>query len=1152
MNIIKVFISSVFDQSFKYGFKDERISLKERINGSGDNCFTDISLDYDEPNSDKGSFAESIEKVNNADIIVLFIGTRYGTIRKEIGKSLTHEEYLQAVTKDKNILIYEFPADTSHIEHEKSKEFLKNIYENDRQIVSSISNRLKEKFLDIIDYKKGKDIELNEESKKSYLMELSSLIYNDLQKAKESLLYLPKGVERFQEDEFKENKLKVEYVKRSVYKELYNLSDDFLSEIDIFNKIFNEDKLGILIYGEGGIGKTRLSKELALMAKNNEWQVLIINSKCDDLDTIKYKTNSNYCLFFDYIETQMFSKEEIEKHIKKHHNKNKIRVILNSRNTYVNIDDYKDDDNFINLNISSMNNEMLNEKNYINFVIEKMFEQKGIDKKNIQLGSLVEKPSFAIFMLETGGKIEDLEKINFRNYLKDFFKKSFEHKDFNKIEPIYFYILANLPLDKEIKKDYKKEIDILRKEKLVEFDKNDEMFKALFNDTIIDELLDIYLNKTEFNYEDDFEDEIKKFFNFSIERSTFKNIINTFGKISAKEIIKNRSHIFKKELKDDKYKDFISENIIVFKKSNILNELDKLIIRMLHDTISITSKDFTFALSRAVTQIIVSNNNFKEFEILFDNWIKNNNENSLKFLYQDISASFIICGIYDYYIKHKEIKNFDINFYSEKYLENFIDSINISFVFEKYLEFNKDISKISEFLIKYINLFSDKENCSYVIQKYLDGNGDIRRVEDSIIKYINLFSDKENCSYVIQKYLDGNGDIRRVEDSIIKYINLFSDKENCSYVIQKYFSRNENNISFNNIRVLYKYLDYLKFKYRNYDKLISYKETLNSLINSYNFNMNNSDIESYILVILRIQEKDKKIFSDDVENKILREIIKYKRGATLTKNYLVILDKYLSIVTESRKSIIFEIINEKIKYSILETPFLDDNDNLVELAHFVDKYSDFFQNNNNIKDEIIKRIYLFFKNKKFLEETKRDLTRSDKKKSTEKIVDFLKYDTTVNEYKNKILIEFINFLPISDIVEDKLTIYFSLFNYLVAKSPELINNNILNIRKKYLEFLELSRTFSNQKKNKGLRVIYSEKLTNEEILNLILEIIKENIQKTFILEMTIKFILAKNDFSLLKEDIKKFVEKNSKEVFDKFYNDDIEILKSLRLFVEGI
>lgn len=69
-----------------------------------------------------------------------------------------------------------------------------------------------------------------------------------------------------------------------------------------------------------------------------------------------------------------------------------------------------------------MNNEMLNEKNYINFVIEKMFEQKGIDKKNIQLGSLVEKPSFAIFMLETGGKIEDLEKQIFRNYLKDFLK----------------------------------------------------------------------------------------------------------------------------------------------------------------------------------------------------------------------------------------------------------------------------------------------------------------------------------------------------------------------------------------------------------------------------------------------------------------------------------------------------------------------------------------------------------------------------------------------------------------------------------------------------------------------------------------------------------------------------------------------------------
>lgn len=60
------------------------------------------------------------------------------------------------------------------------------------------------------------------------------------------------------------------------------------------------------------------------------------------------------------------------------------------------------------------------------------------------------------------------------------------------------------------------------------------MFKALFNDTIIDELLDIYLNKTEFNFEDDFEEEIKNFFNFSIERNTFKNIINTFGENISK------------------------------------------------------------------------------------------------------------------------------------------------------------------------------------------------------------------------------------------------------------------------------------------------------------------------------------------------------------------------------------------------------------------------------------------------------------------------------------------------------------------------------------------------------------------------------------------------------------------------------------------
>ncbi len=140
MDIIKVFISSVFDESFKYGFKEERISLKNRINERGDNCFTDISLDYEEPDSDKGSFEKSIKHTNDADIIVLFRGTKYGTIREEIRKSLTHQEYLEAIAKDKKILIYEFPSDTYHNEYKKSQEFLKDIYEKDNQIVSSISN----------------------------------------------------------------------------------------------------------------------------------------------------------------------------------------------------------------------------------------------------------------------------------------------------------------------------------------------------------------------------------------------------------------------------------------------------------------------------------------------------------------------------------------------------------------------------------------------------------------------------------------------------------------------------------------------------------------------------------------------------------------------------------------------------------------------------------------------------------------------------------------------------------------------------------------------------------------------------------------------------------------------------------------------------
>lgn len=261
----------------------------------------------------------------------------------------------------------------------------------------------------------------------------------------------------------------------------------------------------------------------------------------------------------------------------------------------------------------------------------------------------------------------------------------------------------------------------------------------------------------------------------------------------------------------------------------------------------------------------------------------------------------------------------------------------------------------------------------------------------------------------------------------------------------------------------------------------------------------------------------------------------------------------MKIAIEPIKPLIFEIINKKINYSIINTLYLDDYDNLLELIKFIDvknsQYIDIC-----IKNEVIKRIFILLKDKNSLHYIERDLTKNktDTTKLTEEIINFLKYDIEKqNEDKINILIEFINFLPISDIVEDKLTIYFSLFQYLIAKNPELINNNILNIRDKYLEFLELSRSFSKTKKNR-LRGIYSEKFTNEEISNLIFKIIKENSENTFIIQIIIKFILAKNDFSLLKEDIEKFVKKNSKEAFDKFYNDDIEILKSLKLFVESI
>jgi len=94
MDILKIFISSVFDPKFHLGFGDERDALSYKLNHEYDN-YKDISLDKGHASAVMGSEEKSLDRIEKSDLIVLFVGSKYGRIRRD-NLSLTHIEYRHA------------------------------------------------------------------------------------------------------------------------------------------------------------------------------------------------------------------------------------------------------------------------------------------------------------------------------------------------------------------------------------------------------------------------------------------------------------------------------------------------------------------------------------------------------------------------------------------------------------------------------------------------------------------------------------------------------------------------------------------------------------------------------------------------------------------------------------------------------------------------------------------------------------------------------------------------------------------------------------------------------------------------------------------------------------------------------------------------
>jgi len=131
----------------------------------------------------------------------------------------------------------------------------------------------------------------------------------------------------------------LKYYSRENFK--HNLKDeikkDFLSEKDFLKFITEENYYGLIIHGQGGIGKTRLMLELGKGLLPKEFIVIKVLPDFENFDELveyfNLRSNKKYLLLFDYIEEQKVFEKTINWIIST--KISNIRVIGNCRNTFV-------------------------------------------------------------------------------------------------------------------------------------------------------------------------------------------------------------------------------------------------------------------------------------------------------------------------------------------------------------------------------------------------------------------------------------------------------------------------------------------------------------------------------------------------------------------------------------------------------------------------------------------------------------------------------------------------------------------------------------------------------------------------------------------------------------------------------------------------
>lgn len=604
------------------------------------------------------------------------------------------------------------------------------------------------------------------------------------------------------------------YYARSEFQSAFPEAREMLSEDELLQQLLDTGGeryyRGCVLYGEGGIGKTRMMLELGHRAREAGWQVLLVRRETRHLTALNeyLDTEQRYLLLFDYLELSQGFYPDLHQQLRKLPEQS-IKLLANCRYTFRQNVRFPESDHFLQIDLSRGHWQQAYQK----WVVKKILETAAVaTPPPTTIFHL--KPAFAVFMRYLADhqgidKVKMLRSGDFRTWFRTRLALTLDPDPTAGIPLEVIQLMVCLPLTSEqidrLPEEYQKFVERLGQDGWIESLEGGR-HRAL-HDTLVDELLLIFLESYLVS------SSMKRLLDFANEVGSLKAFLRSIERIFSL-LDDEQQQIFRRLLaKEVLLLDTLGPELAV---SPIFSEVQRMKFFNKHFRVFrayLLSEEFALPLSYAAHQLQrQAGHGRAALRFLFRHWLQAHPDFQSRLPARSETA--ILSAVlhlnepvqYQHYLSHYEHPN-GLSAYTsyvitawlsaggqalvirpilQAYLDRFGTHPNAQFVYKAWLDRDQDYQILWLSFQGFLQKYGADTAAFYPLQAWLGGSHPPDLIQEPVVNYIQRNTDQLDTHHLLVKWLDRGGDPEAIAGCVSAFLDRHALQQAAQFVIRKW------------------------------------------------------------------------------------------------------------------------------------------------------------------------------------------------------------------------------------------------------------------------------------------------------------------------------------------------------------------------------